>query len=71
MIQIVVDVLGTVPKTLKNYLENWRSVEESRTFRSQHSLNQLEYLEESWRREETCCHSAFSEKPLIKTRGKS
>ena len=26
-------------------------------------IEQLEYLEESWRPEETCCHSASSERP--------
>ena len=29
--------------------------------------NKLEYLEEYWRPEETCCHSDYSERPPLKT----
>ena len=33
----------------------------SRIYRPQHCWNQLEYWEESWKPEETCCHSDSSE----------
>ena len=40
------------------------SKEDSRPFWLQHCSNQLEYREESWRVEETCCHS--EKKPSVK-----
>ena len=39
---------------------NWKTgkwAEESKPFRLQHCWHRLEYWEESWRPEETCCHS--------------
>ena len=44
----------------KEDLVNERSEKKSRQFRPQHSKDQLEYLEESWKPEEVCCQ--FSEK---------
>ena len=38
--------------------------------RNYRNWNQLEYLGESWKAEETCYHSNFSEKPPTKTSGK-
>ena len=45
---------------------NWRSEEESRQPRLQHCYDQLEYSEESWKPEDTCCPFDSSEK-LVKT----
>ena len=36
-----------------------KSKEESRPFRLQHCWNWPEYLEESWRAEETCSHESL------------
>ena len=41
---------------------------ESRSFKPQPSQNQLEYLVESWRPEETCCHSDFSKKKITSSK---
>ena len=41
----------------------WKSEEELRPSRILHCCNLPEYSEESWRPEETCCHSDSSERP--------
>ena len=58
VIPIVSGTLGTV---LKN-LERRRLDEESRPSKPQHYWGQLEFLEDSWRPEETCCHANSSER---------
>ena len=57
VIPIVIGELGTVPKGQEKSLKELEI----------RGKDQQEYLEESWRFEETCCHSDFNEKPLIKT----
>ena len=67
VIPIVVGALETVPKRLgKRWEKVWKirkSEGESRPSRILHCCNRLEYSEEFWRPEETCCHSASSEIP--------
>ena len=41
----------------------WRLKDERRPSKLQHYWKRSEYWEESWRLEETCCHSNFSERP--------
>ena len=62
IIPIVIGAFGTVTKGLLKRLEN-----EWRPFKLQHYWEQPEYWEESWRLEETCCHSNSSEKLSAKT----
>ena len=59
---IVISTHGTVPKPWKS---NWKSRKfEHKTRPSkQHCWDQTEYWEESWRPEETCCHSDSHEGP--------
>ena len=45
----------------------WKPEEELRLYRPHRCSTRLEYLEESWRPEETCCNSNSSEKPPVKT----
>ena len=54
-------LLEQSPRTWKRDLVNWRSVEKLRTSRPQFG-----YLKEFWRSKETCCHSVFSEKLLVR-----
>ena len=54
-------------RSQESFRRNWRnyeSVEESKPTRLEHCWNRPEYWEESWRPEETCCHSDSSEKRL-------
>ena len=44
----------------------WRLEDEWRPSKLQHYWEQPEYWEESWRLEETCCHSVSREKPSSK-----
>ena len=53
VILIVVSGFGTIPKWLVKWLEDLEIA----------LLRLAEYQEESWRHEETCCHSNPSEKP--------
>ena len=39
---------------------NWQSEEESRPHRTLHKYDRLKYSGESWKSEETCCHSDSS-----------
>ena len=60
IVPIVIGVLGTVTKGLLKGLEladGWR------LSKRQHCWGRPEYWDESWRLEETCCHSNSSEKP--------
>ena len=57
-ILIVTGALGTIPKVLVKWLEDLEKTEEKlRPSRLQHYEDRPEYWEESWRLEETCCHS--------------
>ena len=68
---IVVRILGTVPKGLEKNLGEMEIRGRTDTKQTAALLKPVEYLEESWRREETCCHSGFSEKPPIRAGVKS
>ena len=54
---IVFGALGTIPKSLIRELE----MDEPRPFKPQCFYDRLEYWEESWILEGTCCHSDASE----------
>ena len=56
IVPIVIGTFGTVTKGLLKALEWGPS-------KRQHYWKRPEYCEESWRLEETCCHSNSSEKP--------
>ena len=45
--------------------ESWRSAKVLKPSRLQPDWDQTEYWEESWRREETCCHLDFSDDILL------
>ena len=48
----------------KHYLQlGWKLAAEWRSYKLQHFWKRPEYWEESWWREETCCHSISSERP--------
>ena len=49
----------TVPRDWRT----WRLEDESRPSKLQHYWEWPEYWEDSWRLEETCCHSGSSERP--------
>ena len=61
---------GTVTKGLFKWLEGMEVGDEWKPSKLQHSLERLEYWEESWRLKETCCYSNSSEEPLAKSGGK-
>ena len=64
--QLVESALGTVCKGFeKDFCRNWKSEEESKPSRSLHCCNRREYSGESWRPEETCCHSDSSKSSSI------
>ena len=48
-------------------LEDWRLEDEWRPSKHQHYWERPEFWEESWRLEETCCHSNFIERPSANT----
>ena len=56
-VNMVMCALGTIPKDCV------KRVEESEPSKPQHCWDQMEYWEESWRIEETCCHSDFNKSP--------
>ena len=62
VILIIVEALGQSPRTWKIDSMDRRLEEVLKPFRPQ-----IRYLEVSWRAEETCCHSDFSEKLLVRT----
>ena len=43
----------------------WRLEEERRLSKLHHYWERPDYWEESWRLEDTCCHSDFSERPSV------
>ena len=45
--------------------EGYGKKDEGRTSKLQHSWDRLEYLEESYRLDEICCHSNASGKPSV------
>ena len=49
-----------------NSWRTWKLAEMWRPSKPQHYWEQTEYWEESWRFEETCCHSNSREKPSAK-----
>ena len=59
IISIVIGAFGTVTKGL---LKGLKLDDEWRTSKLLHYWERPEYWEESWRLEETCCHSDFYEK---------
>ena len=56
IIPIIVRALWTIPRTEKKEWRKYESKEVLRLFRSHHSWNQQEYLEEFWWAGEICCH---------------
>ena len=63
IIPVVIGALGTVTKGLKRDWRAWKWQGKWRLSKLQHYWDQPEYREESWRLEETCCHSNSSERP--------
>ena len=63
VIQIVIGALGTVTKGLVQGLEDLEIMGQWRLSKLLHYWDRPEYWEESWRLEETCCHSNSSERP--------
>ena len=61
----------TVTKVLLKGLEDLELADGWRPSKRQHYWERTEYLEESWRLEETCCHSDSSEKPSANADEKS
>ena len=67
IIPIVICAFGTVTKGLLKGLEDWEYEEEWRPSKLQHYWERPEYWAESWRLEETYCHSNSSERPSTNT----
>ena len=65
IIPIVIGAFGTVIKGLLKRLEDLEAG--GRPSKQQHYWERPEYLEESWRLEETCCSSKYSERPSTNT----
>ena len=63
IIPIVIGAFGMVTKGLLKARKIWKLVTEWRPSTQQHYWKWPEYWEESWRLEETGCHSISSEKP--------
>ena len=59
VVQIVIGALETIPKDLVRKLEELKIRERTDTTAF---LSQPEYEEESWKLEETYCHSDYSER---------
>ena len=64
-IPIVIGVLGTVTKGLNKGLEDLERRGRVETIQLVLYWDQPEYWEESWRPEETWCHSNSSDKPSV------
>ena len=64
IILIVIGAFGTITKGLLKGLE---LADEWRPSKPLHYCERPEYWEESWRLEETCCHSNSSERPSANT----
>ena len=67
IVPIVIGALGTVTKGLLKGLENLEVGGRVETIQWQHCWGRPEYWDESWRLEETCCHSNSSKKPSANT----
>ena len=63
IVLIVLGAFGTITKGLLKGLEHLEVVGEWRPSKLLHFWEQPEYIEESWRLEETCCHSSSCERP--------
>ena len=63
IIPIVIGAFGTVTKGLLKGLEDLEVGGRVETIQKQRYWKRPEYWEESWRLEETCCHSISSEGP--------
>ena len=64
-VKIIPIVIWNDPQEFeKRDWSNWKSVGEARPSRLRHCWDWLEYWEESWKPEETCCHSESSERLL-------
>ena len=63
IIPIVIGAFGTVTKGLLKGLADLDVGAWEETIIQQHYWKRLEYWEESWRLEETCCHSISSKRP--------
>ena len=63
IIPIVIGAFGTVTKGLQKGLEDLEVGGRVETIQTTTLLRTVEYWEESWRREETYCHSNSSKRP--------
>ena len=63
VIPIAIGALGTDIKVLVQGLEDLEIRGRRRPYKLLHYWERLEYSEESWRLEETCCHLNFSGRP--------
>ncbi len=63
IIPIVIGAFGTLTKGLLKGLEDLEVGGRVETIHQQYYWKRPEYWEESWRPEETCCHSNSSERP--------
>ena len=63
IIPIVIGAFGTVTKGLLKAWRVWKLADEWRPSKLLHYWERPEYWEESWRLEETCSHSIYSERP--------
>ena len=63
IVPIVIGAFGTVTKGLLKSLEDLEVGKRVETIQTTALLRRPKYWEESWRLEETCCHSNSSEKP--------
>ena len=61
IIPIIIGAFGTVTKGLLKGLEDLEVGRQMETLQTITLLRTTEYSEESWRLEETCCHSNASE----------
>ena len=71
IVTIVIRAFGTITKGLLKGLEDLEVGGRVKTIQMTALLRTPEYWEESWRLEETCCHSNSSEKPSAKTDAKN
>ena len=63
IVPIVIGAFGTVTEGSLKGLEDWKLADEWRPSKRQHFWRRTEYWEESWRLDESCCHSNSSERP--------
>ena len=71
IIPIVIGVFGTVIKGLLKELEDLEVGGRVVTIQTKSLFERLDYGEESWILEETCCHSNSSERPSTNVDGKN